>query len=94
MFQSPMLRSQSSIRLPKYAGVHFTAVLASISLGRSDSTAMNQSSAMRKMSGVWQRQQNGKRWTISPAERSRPRSARSTTICSAASPVPWPCSQP
>ena len=59
MFQSPMLRSQSSIRLPKYAGVQSTVAFAASSLGRTSSTEMNQSSAMRKMSGVLQRQQNG-----------------------------------
>ena len=46
---------------------------------------MNQSSAIRKISGVWQRQQKGKRCSISPAEMSRRRSPRSATICSAAS---------
>ena len=57
MFQSPMLRSQSSIRLPMYSGVHSTVAFASSSGWRSSSTEMNQSSEMRKMSGVWQRQQ-------------------------------------
>ena len=38
MFQSPMLRSQSSIRLPKYAGVHSMVALASRSLGLTSST--------------------------------------------------------
>jgi hypothetical protein len=59
MFQSPMLRSQSSIRLPMYSGVQATPALASSSFGRSSSTEMNQSSAMRKISGVSQRQQCG-----------------------------------
>ena len=59
MFQSPMLRSQSSMRLPMYAGVHSTVAFASSSGWRSSSTAMNQSSESRKISGVWQRQQNG-----------------------------------
>ena len=54
-----MFRSQSSIRLPKYAGVHSTVAFAASSLGRTSSTEMNQSSAMRKMSGVLQRQQKG-----------------------------------
>ena len=39
------------MRLPKYSGVQATVAFASISFGRSSSTAMNQSSAMRKMSG-------------------------------------------
>ena len=82
------------MRLPKYSGVQSTVAFAAISFGRSSSTAMNQSSAMRKMSGVWQRQQKGKRCSISPAEMSFPRSPRSTTICSAASTVLRPCSQP
>ena len=47
------------MRLPMYAGVHSTAAFASSSFGRISSTAMNQSSETRKMSGVWQRQQNG-----------------------------------
>ena len=59
MFQSPMLRSQSSMRLPMYAGVHSTVAFASSSGCRSSSTAMNQSSVTRKMSGVSQRQQCG-----------------------------------
>ncbi len=94
MFQSPRLRSQSSIRLPKYSGVQSIVALASMSFGRSSSTAMNQSSEIRKMSGVWQRQQNGKRCSIVPASIRRPRSARSATSWSAASAVPSPCSQP
>ena len=59
MFQSPMFRSQSSMRLPMYAGVHSTVAFASRSGWRSSSTERNQSSEMRKMSGVSQRQQCG-----------------------------------
>ena len=59
MFQSPMLRSQSSIRFPMYAGTHSTVPFASIRRRRTPSTSMNQSSEMRKMSGVSQRQQCG-----------------------------------
>ena len=59
MFQSPMFTSQSSIRLPMYAGVHSTAAFASRIGSRSSSTEMNQSSEMRKISGVWQRQHSG-----------------------------------
>ena len=47
------------MRLPMYAGVHSTVAFAASSRCRSSSTAMNQSSASRKISGVWQRQQNG-----------------------------------
>ena len=59
MFQSPMLRSQSSMRLPMYSGVHSTVAFASSIGWRISSTEMNQSSEMRKISGVWQRQQSG-----------------------------------
>ena len=59
MFQSPMFTSQSSMRLPMYSGVHSTSALASRSGWRSSSTEMNQSSEMRKISGVWQRQHSG-----------------------------------
>ncbi len=52
-----MLRSQSSMRLPMYSGTHSTLAFSSSSFGRSSSTAMNQSSEMRKMIGVSQRQQ-------------------------------------
>ena len=54
-----MLRSQSSIRFPMYSGVHSTVAFASSICCRSTRTEMNQSSAMRKMSGVWQRQHSG-----------------------------------
>ena len=47
------------MRLPKYAGVHSTVAFAASSLGLTSSTEMNQSSAMRKISGVLQRQQKG-----------------------------------
>ena len=59
MFQSPMLRSQSSMRLPMYAGVHSTVAFASSSGSRSSSTEISQSSVTRQMSGVSQRQQCG-----------------------------------
>jgi hypothetical protein len=59
MFQSPMFTSQSSIRLPMYAGVHSTSAFAVSSAGRTSSTPMNQSSESRKISGVSQRQQWG-----------------------------------
>jgi hypothetical protein len=52
MFQSPMFTSQSSIRLPMYSGVQSTSAFASRSCCRTSSTAMNQSSEMRKISGV------------------------------------------
>ena len=54
-----MFTSQSSMRLPMYAGVHVTAALASRIGSRRSRTEMNQSSEMRKMSGVWQRQHSG-----------------------------------
>ena len=47
------------MRLPMYAGVHSTSAFASRSGCRSSSTPMNQSSEIRKMSGVWQRQHSG-----------------------------------
>ncbi len=59
MFQSPMFLSQSSIRLPMYSGVHLTVAFAARSFGLISSTAMNQSSETRQMSGVSQRQQCG-----------------------------------
>ena len=54
-----MFISQSSIRLPMYSGVQATSAFASRSRWRTSSTAMNQSSEMRKISGVWQRQHSG-----------------------------------
>ena len=59
MFQSPMLRSQSAMRLPMYPGVHAMVSFAARSSGRTSSTEMIQSSATRQMSGVSQRQQCG-----------------------------------
>jgi hypothetical protein len=59
MFQSDMFTSQSSIRLPMYSGVHSTVRLAARIGSRISSTAMNQSSEMRKISGVWHRQHSG-----------------------------------
>ena len=47
------------MRLPMYAGVHSTVAFASSSGCLSSSTARNQSSEIRKMSGVSQRQQWG-----------------------------------
>ena len=47
------------MRLPKYAGVHSTSSFARRIGSRISSTEMNQSSEMRKMSGVWQRQHSG-----------------------------------
>jgi hypothetical protein len=44
---------------PMYAGVHSTVAFASRSCGRSSSEATNQSSEIRKINGVWQRQQYG-----------------------------------
>ena len=47
------------MRLPMYSGVHSTAAFAS-RIGCADlATEMNQSSEMRKISGVWQRQHSG-----------------------------------
>ena len=59
MFQSDMFTSQSSMRLPKYSGVQRTCALAARIGSRSSATEMNQSSAVRKISGVWQRQHSG-----------------------------------
>ena len=59
MFQSPMLRSQSSMRFPMYSGTQSTVAFSSSSFGLISSTAMNQSSERRKISGVSQRQQCG-----------------------------------
>ena len=59
MFQSPMLRSQSSIRFEYCGGVHSTFSFASSIGWRISSQAMNQSSTTRKTSGVLQRQQIG-----------------------------------
>ena len=59
MFQSPMLRSQSSMRLPYCGGVHSTVWFSSSIAWRTPSTEMNQSSETRKISGVSQRQQCG-----------------------------------
>ena len=59
MFQSDMFTSQSSMRLPMYSGVHSTVRFASRIGSRISSTEMNQSSLMRKISGVWQRQHSG-----------------------------------
>ena len=59
MHQSPMLRSQSSMRLPKCEGVHSTVSLASIIGWRISSQRMNHSSTTRKISFVPQRQQCG-----------------------------------
>jgi hypothetical protein len=42
-----------------YSGVHATVAFASSSCWRRSTTEMSQSSAMRKMSGVSQRQQCG-----------------------------------
>ncbi len=59
MFQSPMLRSQSCMRLPMWAGTQSMVAFASSSASRTPSTAMNQSSEIRQISGVSQRQQCG-----------------------------------
>jgi hypothetical protein len=59
MFQSPILRNQSSIRFLYCGGVHSTVALAS-SIGlRASWQEMNQSSTTRKTRGVLQRQQIG-----------------------------------
>ena len=70
-----MLTSQSSMRLPMYSGVHSTVRFASRIGSRISSTEMNQSSEIRKMRGVWQRQHSGYRWVIVPASTSRSRGA-------------------
>jgi len=59
MFQSPMLRNQSSIRFLYCGGVHSTVAFASSMGCRISSAEMNQSSTTRKTSGVLQRQQMG-----------------------------------
>ena len=59
MFQSDMLTSQSSIRLPMYSGIHSTSRLAARIGSLTSATEMNQSSVTRKISGVWQRQHSG-----------------------------------
>ena len=94
MFQSPMLRSQSSMRLPMYAGIHSTVAFASSSGGRSSSTEMNQSSESAE----------DQRRVAAPAVRvavlvearldEQARSPRLPMIWSAASTVESPCSQP
>ena len=61
-----MLRSQSSMRFPMYSGTHSTLAFSSSSFGLNSSTAMNQSSAIRKMSGVSHRQQWGIRMRVQP----------------------------
>jgi hypothetical protein len=59
MFQSRMFTSQSSMRRPMYVGVHSTVSFASRIGCRISATEMNQSSAIRKISGVWHRQHSG-----------------------------------
>ena len=59
MFQSPMFRSQSSIRFLYWGGVHSTVALPSSIGCRISCAEMNQSSTTRKTSGVEQRQQTG-----------------------------------
>ncbi len=94
MFQSPMLCSQSSMRLPMYSGTHSTFAFSSSSVGRISSTEMNQSSESRKMSGVSQRQQCGYACVYRPASTRKPVSPSRPMIWSAASVVERPCSHP
>ena len=54
-----MFTSQSSMRLPMYSGVQATSRFAARIGSRRSRTEMNQSSAIRKISGVWQRQHSG-----------------------------------
>jgi hypothetical protein len=67
MFQSSMLRSRSSIRVPYLAGVHWTFAFSCSNCWRTSLTAISQSSATRKTSEVSRRQHCGYSCTIVPA---------------------------
>ena len=59
MFQSPMLLSQSIMRLPLDSGSHLTAFAALIRRGFSSAVRMYHAGTRRKMTSLLQRQQTG-----------------------------------